>query len=67
MTRVFYDSVNFLTKTNFKRAVNHSKILLSYQQSTFYKKPSIKGLPISISIEPTTSCNLRCPECPSGL
>jgi radical SAM protein with 4Fe4S-binding SPASM domain len=25
------------------------------------------GMPFSISIEPTTSCNLRCPECPSGL
>ncbi|MBI1307894.1 MAG: radical SAM protein [Bacteroidetes bacterium] len=24
-------------------------------------------MPISISIEPTTSCNLRCPQCPSGL
>ena len=24
------------------------------------------GVPISIAIEPTTSCNLRCPECPSG-
>ena len=24
-------------------------------------------MPISIAIEPTTSCNLRCPECPSGL
>lgn len=24
-------------------------------------------MPISLSIEPTTSCNLRCPECPSGL
>jgi radical SAM protein with 4Fe4S-binding SPASM domain len=24
-------------------------------------------MPMSISIEPTTSCNLRCPECPSGL
>jgi len=23
--------------------------------------------PISLSIEPTTSCNLGCPECPSGL
>lgn len=23
--------------------------------------------PFSISIEPTTSCNLRCPQCPSGL
>lgn len=25
------------------------------------------GKPTSLSIEPTTSCNLRCPECPSGL
>ncbi len=24
-------------------------------------------MPVSISFEPTTSCNLRCPECPSGL
>ena len=24
-------------------------------------------MPISLSVEPTTSCNLRCPECPSGL
>jgi radical SAM protein with 4Fe4S-binding SPASM domain len=25
------------------------------------------GRPTTLSIEPTTSCNLRCPECPSGL
>jgi len=25
------------------------------------------GSPMSISIEPTTACNLKCPECPSGL
>jgi MoaA/NifB/PqqE/SkfB family radical SAM enzyme len=25
------------------------------------------GKPISLSLEPTTACNLRCPECPSGL
>lgn len=25
------------------------------------------GLPFTMSIEPTTACNLRCPECPSGL
>ena len=24
-------------------------------------------MPFSLSLEPTTSCNLRCPECPSGL
>jgi radical SAM protein with 4Fe4S-binding SPASM domain len=31
------------------------------------RKPIQWGLPMSISFEPTTSCNLRCPECPSGL
>jgi radical SAM protein with 4Fe4S-binding SPASM domain len=31
------------------------------------KKANIKGLPFSLSIEPTTACNLGCPECPSGL
>lgn len=25
------------------------------------------AMPMSLSVEPTTSCNLRCPECPSGL
>lgn len=24
-------------------------------------------MPLSLAVEPTTSCNLRCPECPSGL
>lgn len=24
-------------------------------------------MPMTVSIEPTTACNLRCPECPSGL
>ncbi len=30
-------------------------------------KPVQWGVPMTISIEPTTACNLRCPECPSGL
>jgi len=43
------------------------RIYRSYHVSKVLKEPYINGLPISISIEPTTSCNLRCPECPSGL
>jgi radical SAM protein with 4Fe4S-binding SPASM domain len=39
----------------------------SYYYAKISKKPVQLGLPISISVEPTTSCNLRCPECPSGL
>ena len=31
------------------------------------RKPVVFGMPISYSIEPTNHCNLKCPECPSGL
>lgn len=27
----------------------------------------MKAMPMSLSLEPTTACNLGCPECPSGL
>jgi len=46
---------------------NISKVVTSYYAARFTRKPYHSGFPISISIEPTTSCNLRCPECPSGL
>ncbi len=46
---------------------NFSKILGSYYLSRITGKASVSGMPVSISMEPTTSCNLRCPECPSGL
>jgi radical SAM protein with 4Fe4S-binding SPASM domain len=61
------DGLNLVSKSSPKRALNAFNIISSYQYSKLTKRPSIKGLPISISIEPTTSCNLRCPECPSGL
>ena len=61
------DGLNFLSKTTPSRAANALKVLGSYYYSKYAKKPVQLGLPISISIEPTTSCNLRCPECPSGL
>lgn len=62
-----HDSFGLLKKSSFKRAFNASKIFTSYHHARLTGKPLIQGLPISISIEPTTSCNLRCPECPSGL
>jgi radical SAM protein with 4Fe4S-binding SPASM domain len=61
------DFFNALSKTSMARGINAAKVLTSYYQSRILQSPKISGLPISISIEPTTSCNLRCPECPSGL
>ena len=63
----FHDSINFLSKLTPYKIWNGTKVLSSYYLSRWRKKPIQWGLPISISFEPTTSCNLRCPECPSGL
>jgi radical SAM protein with 4Fe4S-binding SPASM domain len=61
------DSINFLQKLTFRRLWNASKVFSSFYVSRFSGTPVQWGLPMSISFEPTTSCNLRCPECPSGL
>jgi radical SAM protein with 4Fe4S-binding SPASM domain len=61
------DGVNAMGKLTTHKAWNASRVLTSYYRSRISGKPAITGLPISLAIEPTTSCNLRCPECPSGL
>lgn len=61
------DSFTIASKLTPKRIYNAWSIWNSYHSSRRSGKASIKGLPISIAIEPTTACNLRCPECPSGL
>src|SRR5512140_1358502 len=61
------DSVNLLSKLTPHRLWNGLKVLGSFYAGRLFKKPVQWGYPVSISFEPTTSCNLRCPECPSGL
>lgn len=61
------DSTNFLGKLTPRRLLNMAKVYSSYQISKWTKRSLQWGMPISISFEPTTACNLRCPECPSGL
>jgi radical SAM protein with 4Fe4S-binding SPASM domain len=61
------DTKNLLGKLTFKKALNGVKVLSSFYVSRLLNKPVQWGYPVSISFEPTTSCNLRCPECPSGL
>jgi len=61
------DSINLLSKLSLPRVWNGLKVLGSFYLSRMLGKPVQWGYPVSISFEPTTSCNLRCPECPSGL
>jgi radical SAM protein with 4Fe4S-binding SPASM domain len=61
------DSRNLLSKLTLRRTWNGLKVLGSFYASRLLRRPVQWGYPVSISFEPTTSCNLRCPECPSGL
>ncbi|MDH5365887.1 MAG: SPASM domain-containing protein [Cyclobacteriaceae bacterium] len=63
----FHDNVNLLSKLTLKKIWNAIQVVISYIYSRISNKPTHFGNPVSVSIEPTTSCNLRCPECPSGL
>ncbi len=61
------DAFNFLSKMTPRRINNAAKVVSSFYISKWLKKPIQWGKPFTISIEPTTACNLKCPECPSGL
>lgn len=61
------DLINLFSKLTLRRTINIIKVGVGFYLSRLLKKPFVFGLPVSVSVEPTTSCNLRCPECPSGL
>ncbi len=61
------DKLNFLSKLTYKRCKNALSLTFGFIYSRFFNTSYNNSLPVAIAFEPTTSCNLRCPECPSGL
>jgi len=60
------DIYNYLSHLTLSKYINLLKLGFSFYYSRFTKKYYFSGLPASITVEPTTSCNLKCPECPVG-
>ena len=61
------DSYQIIKHASVLKIWNISLLKISYLLSRVLKRPIIFGFPFTLSIEPTTACNLACPECPSGL
>src|SRR6187401_2836227 len=61
------DSLTLFRTLSPSKVINATKVFLSFHISRLLQKPVLWGRPVALSVEPTTSCNLRCPECPSGL
>jgi len=51
---------------NFSKTINAIQVIAGYWVSIIFKKVFVWGSPYSISIEPSSICNLSCSECPSG-
>ncbi len=60
------DSWSLIKSITIVRLFNIILIKVSFLISYVFKKNFHSGMPVSISVEPTTSCNLQCKECPSG-
>jgi radical SAM protein with 4Fe4S-binding SPASM domain len=67
MNNLFFWIKQYAKVVSASRLINAFKLESSYFLSRILRRNIHWGMPLSISIEPTTSCNLKCPECPSGL
>jgi len=67
MNRNLTDGINFVSKLTPRKIFNAFRLGVSYYYSKLTGKPTQWAMPVVLEIEPTTSCNLRCPQCPSGL
>jgi len=61
------EAAAWLKRQSTRKLFNAARLWSSFHHSRLTGHPDIGAMPLSISVEPTTSCNLRCPECPSGL
>jgi radical SAM protein with 4Fe4S-binding SPASM domain len=61
------DILNIFSHLNLSRSWNLVLLRISFYYGKIVKRPIHFGQPFTLSIEPTTACNLACPECPSGL
>ncbi len=57
----------YIRRLTVSKIINLLKLYVSFWYSKWRGKPYVWGKPATLTIEPTTACNLGCPECPSGL
>jgi len=59
--------ISFLNSLTIRKCLNILKVYFSYYSSRLTGKISHRGMPFSLAVEPTNLCNLKCPQCPSGM
>ncbi|MBE9510427.1 MAG: SPASM domain-containing protein [Bacteroidetes bacterium] len=60
------DVYHLLRKLTIRKIWNFLLLSISYLLSIVFKKHFLWGYPPNLAIEPSSLCNLSCPECPAG-
>jgi radical SAM protein with 4Fe4S-binding SPASM domain len=63
---IFY-YLGVINSLTIQRLSNVIQVEASFLLSKVFRKVLVMGTPWAASIEPTTACNLRCTECPTGI
>lgn len=64
---VFHDRIRLAKTLNFHRLFNYIKTLASFHVSVLLRRNIIWSEPFSLNIETASVCNLKCPECITGM
>jgi radical SAM protein with 4Fe4S-binding SPASM domain len=67
MNPITKDKFQLIKKLTPVKVLNVLRLFISFYYSRLVGKAVLHSMPMGLSIEPTTSCNLRCSECPSGM
>jgi len=67
MSSSLLEFIQIIKILTFKRFLNLLLIVFNYFFSRVLHRVIVKSFPFSITIEPTTACNLKCVECPTGI
>lgn len=62
----FWYGLAFVRSFSFARIRNLMHLRITFILSRVFKIHNFSSFPSSVSIEPTNTCNLQCPECPTG-
>ena len=60
------DVFNYIGRLSLRKAWNILLVEFSFLLSNLLRRPIIWGKPWFVSIEPSSLCNLNCPQCPVG-
>ena len=60
-------TLKFLSLLSFRKCGNALHIYFSYFRASLFKNVKASHFPFSFAVEPSSHCNLQCPECPVGM